>query len=738
MQPFYFALLLPAYCLIATRSTLIASISFAANILVVLTWGRIFIINSLKTGISVENISEMVNYIMVFGLEGAFLIFISLSTQMKVSREALIANFQKEEKLKQINNKLKMVNSELKRALESKDEFIFSVSHELRNPLNVILGNLELAMMGTTDQALTVFMENAKSAGELLAFLINNLLDAGKLQTKKLEISPSPTNLRNFIEKFWSVSKLLLQRKNLQGQIYLSRNIPTTLSLDPHRILQILFNLVGNSTKFTSKGGVSIIISWTSKVDFDEKLLESSELIVSELGFGKECHSTEKVLHCEDLEEIFFDNIQSKVTPSDYSFRTRYKSISDLESTKGYDKLNYRMLKFPQVRPLKLNIHRKMNSEPDIGFLKIEVRDTGCGMSKDSVNSLFQKFTQVGNNTSHHQLGSGLGLWISQSLCQSMGGDIKAYSTQCEGSTFVVAIKCKKCMDPIAEDHNYRENRRAMVVDDIKTNRDIYKQFLQECKVTVTDVASNGVESYDVFLNRGKDFFDIIFMDLDMPFLNGEQTCQKIRQHENLQGWKPAMIVIISGNLIEGDSKRLLDPNGSVKANYLFTKPFCFQQCSDLIKGITISVSDGTNDTTTTLLTTDASEQLNDKKTVLLVDDDQLNLRILTTHLDRLKTKAITANNGKEAIDMFLKNKSSIGLILMDAEMPIMSGYEATKRIKKIMKDNRIDMIDIIGLSGNAGTIFNKKCLESGMDSVIQKPMPFSKLQEILRQYKLV
>jgi len=222
------------------------------------------------------------------------------------------------------------------------------------------------------------------------------------------------------------------------------------------------------------------------------------------------------------------------------------------------------------------------------GFLRIEVRDTGQGMQASDLPKLFHQFSQVSNSAEHQQLGTGLGLWITQNLCLSMGGNIKAYSTYQEGSTFIAVVKSEKRPDIVEMEPQLQETGvNAMVVDDMKTNLDIHICFLKKCNVNVKDVATNGLEAYEIYKKRGNHYFGVIFMDLDMPIMNGEVACEKIRQYEKTHCWDRAILVVITGHCKKENHKKLLDPNGSIQANYVFLKPFSFQICRDLIAEIT-------------------------------------------------------------------------------------------------------------------------------------------------------
>ena len=149
---------------------------------------------------------------------------------------------------------------ETEEALEHQKTFVFSFSHELRNPLNSLQGNLQLALMSSLPNETREVIKTAKVCGELLLQLINNVLDTGKSDLGKLVVSPSPTKIHDLFQRVWAVSTELISRKILKDHLKIEKKIPPILLLDGHRVNQVLMNLIGNAIKFTEKGAISISI----------------------------------------------------------------------------------------------------------------------------------------------------------------------------------------------------------------------------------------------------------------------------------------------------------------------------------------------------------------------------------------------------------------------------------------------------------------------------------------------
>jgi signal transduction histidine kinase/DNA-binding response OmpR family regulator len=604
------------------------------------------------------------------------------------------------------------VNEELQRTVKGKDEFLLSVSHELRNPLNILLGNLELGQMSKPDQV-NKYLSYAKTSGEMLAFLINNLLDAGKLQTKNLEVSTAPTNIYSFVERIWSVSQMMFQRKSLNGQLYFAKDIPTALSVDPHRMMQIVINLVSNATKFTFHGGVTIIISWIEQDQFDDNLLDTHE--------SEELSTTNyrNLIGSKNISANFDDqNEDAPLTLDGYTYPTKFKSMGDVNLRRKFHKIDFHtqtLLQSPQKEK------NKIDYKSHAGFFKIEVRDTGCGIDKDKLPKLFSKFSQVSQNSEQQQLGTGLGLWIVQNLCQSMGGSVKAYSVKDSGSNFVAVIKSHS-LPPAPEISPGKPSKqlRALIADDMKSNADIHKYFLNKCGVEVSDIASTGVEAVELYRKRGDGYYDIVFMDRSMPLMDGDRASELIRSHEQEGGWKTTILVIITGHCKKEDHDALQSSEGTIKANYVFLKPFNFQVCRDLISAIKSKDC--------------VPQNIKPSKKILVVDDDKFQVQIMTEYLSKLNVQSLVCYNGKEALDMFYQHHQDICLVFTDCEMPIMNGYETAKNLKLYCRRNKLKCPPIIGLTGHADFESKKRCLQAGMDVVEIKPISFGHLQKTIQR----
>jgi len=439
-------------------------------------------------------------------------------------------------------------------SLEQQKTFIFSFSHELRNPINSLLGNLQLVLMNNINQEVREMINTSKICGELLLNLINTMLDAGKLDIGKLEVNPVPTRIHDLLQRIWVISNDILSKKDIASHLKIEKKVPPVLLLDGHRIHQILMNLLGNAIKFTQRGSITITIQWLETGQVNDKCFEPVPYDdVDEGVFEKE-------------ENMHFVKMRNQGKESrDYFFlagNTKEFNLDDLVETQ----------------------------EETQGVLKFVVKDTGCGMAKEEVTKLFQKFSQVGHDSIKKQLGSGLGLFISKELCSSMNGDIRVYSRPNVGATFVVCIPTSviKSVEILGVEkqnetiHNQLTSRdlKTIVADDSVFNVNLVQNFFAKIHAQVIGTANNGKAAYEKYveaIQAGQEV-DIVTLDIDMPIMNGKTACEKIREYERQNNLNPTVIILISGNYEQQQLSTFLDKDQNKKADCFLRKPLLFEE----------------------------------------------------------------------------------------------------------------------------------------------------------------
>ena len=314
-------------------------------------------------------------------------------------------------------------------AAEAKAQFLANMSHEIRTPMNGVLGVLHLLKNEPVSPSGRKLIEEAVGCGQMLSELLNDVIDFSKIEAGRLEFTPEPVDPAAVLD---SVANLLRPQAEAAG-LWLRVHAQADgdwVAMDPVRLRQILFNLIGNAVKFTQSGGVDVRL--------------------------------------------------------------------------------------------------KRQGQGETARLRFEISDTGVGISPDAQASLFQRFQQGDGSTTRRFGGSGLGLAISRRLAELMGGEIGVDSKPGRGSTFWMEAPAPAAERPSAEAAEpavLLGGLRVLVVEDNPTNRLIATRLLEQMGAEVETAAdgSIGVEA----VSRGA--FDLIFMDIQMPVMDGVEATRLIR-----------------------------------------------------------------------------------------------------------------------------------------------------------------------------------------------------------------
>jgi len=528
------------------------------------------------------------------------------------------------QRLKNTLSLLEEKNKELNAAIKTRELFIAGVSHEFRNPLNSLLGNIELLSLEIKNPKWKEMLATCKICGDVLLGLMNNILDVAKINAEKLELSIQSVNFYRLIETVWNVSAIKMREKGLKGQLSLAGNLPQYLEVDSHRLNQILLNVIGNATKFTSNGFVKVIISWHKNEKIEDLKEPNHEYLnyiarktgtslVSDLPGISNNHIPSDSRNYQSCLDVFqecpssgSDNSASNgMTGSNFTSPNRQilkrifstKTLSDVRSSLDQivftenDKHIEDMRSYNQFKGFE-------NPRKRSGILKIEVIDTGCGISPSALEKIFQPFTQADSSITRRFGGTGLGLYISKQLVQKMGGQMYAYSEENCGTNFCILIPSKSAtaqeIDEVcAREANACDRRidtiRALIVDDIPLNQTFMSQYMRKLNIEA-DIANNGAEAVEKFREKGFGYYSCIFMDIQMPVMDGMTASKKIRESEARHDVTERIpIIMVTGNCTEMEKNYCLDPEGEIKASYFFRKPFVFEECKSCVKSILAS-----------------------------------------------------------------------------------------------------------------------------------------------------
>ncbi|MGM0425366.1 MAG: PAS domain S-box protein, partial [Thermodesulfobacteriota bacterium] len=365
---------------------------------------------------------------------------------------------------------------------------------------------------------------------------------------------------------------------------------------------------------------------------------------------------------------------------------------------------------------------QQVASSPEVVRLRFEIRDTGIGMDKDQLSRLFQAFSQADTSTTRRYGGTGLGLIISQKLVQRMGGSLHVDSTPGEGSTFFFELDLPVSRkEERAPECREMKGMRALVVDDQAPARQVLRQILENCGCEVTE-AANGQEAVQavVAVDNSESFFDFIFMDWKMPGeLDGLGAIQRIEtMHANreLKGQEPPVIIV---------SAYKKEDMPEISSEYLkgfLSKPVTASSVFDAMSVALGHAPESELEPSGTMLPSFAGAS------ILLAEDNILNQEVAQNMLEKTGATVTLANNGAEAVQMVAAG--SFDLVLMDLQMPVMDGFEATRKILEEYPE-----VPVIALSAAVMEADQRQARQAGMKAHLAKPIDSAELYRTLSKW---
>lgn len=382
----------------------------------------------------------------------------------------------------------KEVRKRHQKALREKSEFLEILSHEIRSPLQGVLGVQRYLLDHGIEGSLRQIVETAHQSGDYINSLINDYLDLQRAESGSLIIHRSPCNIRSIVEHSFRIVTTGLKSSSLAVNFSIPEAIPTSLMLDEKKVHQVLVNVIGNALKYTSRGFVSVVVNFT---------------------------------------------------------------------TSG-----------------------------DVPQLIIKVEDTGIGIEKKDLETLFDRFTRsVSGET---RSGSGLGLAIAKSLVEAMSGTIEVESEVGKGTVFIISL-------PTSEEGNLQidesgelvisqasscddmkeqmKNHRILVADDVVVNRLLLSAMLSPLVKEVV-LAEDGQQALDAL---EKEEFDLVIVDIQMPHVSGIEVARHLRRDPST-----ANIPIIA--LTGEDSQNTLDELVGAEMNAVLVKPIALEPLLEVIK----------------------------------------------------------------------------------------------------------------------------------------------------------
>ncbi len=393
-------------------------------------------------------------------------------------------------------------------------------------------------------------------------------------------------------------------------------------------------------------------------------------------------------------------------------------------------------------------IRANLKNAAEMGLLfTCSIQDSGIGIAEEKHSSLFDVFTQVDASTTRHFGGTGLGLSIAQKLCELMGGSISVSSQLGHGSCFEFSLVFKVSDNPIHVVPKVDLTRlHLLVVDDNATNREVMSALLESWGGDVSE--ADGGEATLALLDakhQGDKQIDVAFVDMLMPGMDGAELAKKIKHDERFKNIK--LIMMTSSFNDGGDTEYF----ASLGFSAYFSKPVT---PLDLLDALSVVVAGGdvlnqakplvTQSYLQTLSKSnqdadfDINTQMANQNKILLVEDNLINQEVALELLKDLGHLHVdVANNGEEAIHML---KSALptqpyDLILMDCQMPIMDGYQASAQIRAGAAGEKMLHVPIIAMTANAMKGDKEKCLLAGMSDYVSKPINDEVLGQKIKDY---
>ncbi|MCL2127260.1 MAG: response regulator [Treponema sp.] len=380
----------------------------------------------------------------------------------------------------------------------------------------------------------------------------------------------------------------------------------------------------------------------------------------------------------------------------------------------------------PESGLIKLNVVF-VQEENDIVTLRIEVKDSGIGISPEQQARLFKSFQQAESSTTRKYGGTGLGLAISKRIVEMLGGDIWIESELGKGASFIFTMKAErsKIEHVQAAPGVGLANIRVLVVDDMVEVLDYFADIAVR-QGFHCDIANSGEDALNLVEKNGS--YDIYFIDWKMPNMDGMELARRLKA----SGSEKSVITMISsaewGN-IEGEAK-------AAGIERFLSKPLFPSAINDFISEYL-----GLDNLKKTHDSVIGASDLYEDKHLLLVEDVEINREIVLALLEPTKLNIDCAENGRIALEKYRKSPEAYDMIFMDVQMPEMDGYEATRLIREFEQEKAIiaqkpaRRIPIIAMTANVFREDVEKCLAAGMNEHVGKPLSLGEVIEKLRKY---
>ena len=373
---------------------------------------------------------------------------------------------------------------------------------------------------------------------------------------------------------------------------------------------------------------------------------------------------------------------------------------------------------------------RLQQQEGDEALIHFSVTDTGIGMTETQQGRLFRSFSQADSSTTRKYGGTGLGLAISKQLVELMGGSIEVESEPGQGTTFHFTIRMgvEESRSSSRFTHEMMKGLKVLIVDDNETSREVLQHSLNEYTFTTCTVSSGRAAIQELEQAEAASVpYQIVLMDWKMPGMDGIETTYMV-QHDSAISSLPVVIMVTAYDRGEAEEQAA----DVTLANWL-TKPVTPSQlleaiCQSLGEQCPLNRQESLSDVVPEQKES-GIDKLNGMR-VLLVEDNLINQQVAEEVLSSAGVQVTIANNGVEAVEQVERN--SYDAILMDIQMPLMDGYEATRQIREKYPEQELS---ILAMTANAMQGDREKALKAGMNDHLPKPIDVEMLYQKLAHW---
>jgi two-component system sensor histidine kinase/response regulator len=372
-------------------------------------------------------------------------------------------------------------------------------------------------------------------------------------------------------------------------------------------------------------------------------------------------------------------------------------------------------IKFTERGEVRVSV-KPLSVSNDSMEIEFSVQDTGIGLTEEQSARLFKPFSQADSSTTRKYGGSGLGLAISKQLVEMMGGTISLQSESGKGSTFSFTVRLGRAQaEEVPQGKRLPEEfkqLRVLVVDDVDSALEVMSSMLEPLSCRVTCVKS-GMDALKELAHAPEDDpYNLVFMDWNMPGLDGIEVSRRIKQHPYLARIPTIIMVTAYGR------EMVMEQAAEAKIDGFLIKPVTASMLTDAMAGV-LGPRHGKEsaDDVAQSWGIQPMDQIRNAH-ILLVEDNAINRQLAMELLKRAGLAVTLASNGQEAVD--LVGRMDFDAVLMDIQMPLMDGYEATRIIRDMPGR---DDLPIIAMTANAMTGDREKCLAAGMIDHVAKPI---------------